>query len=55
MPEQEDPDVEPAPPEDDPAIPTPPDPADPLRRETDDDEEEGHPGIDPVTRPVPPD
>ncbi len=31
-------------------IPTPPDPMGPLKH----DDEEGHPGIDPVTRPTPP-
>lgn len=32
-------------------VPEPPDPADPLKRDQDEDE---HPGADPVTSPVPP-
>lgn len=53
MSDHDEPERQPTPPDDEPAIPVPPDPADPLRRDTDDDEE-GHPGVDPVTRPVPP-
>jgi hypothetical protein len=44
---------EPGPVEDDPVI-TPPDPTDPLKRDHEDDDE-GHPGADPVVDPLPED
>lgn len=49
-----DPHAEPDRPGDAGALPTPPDPTDPLKRDTSDDDEQSHPGMDPVTRPAPP-